>query len=201
MLGSWDAVMLTGLRGTARKDWDGRRVGELATSLGRPPIDLVVDLLVEVEGSAGMLGFGMSEENLAMAIAHPRVAVASDGSSLAADGPLSQRKTHPRSYGTFPRVLARLVRDQHLLGLPEAVRKMTSFSAGILGLAERGKLAPGAVADLVVFDPATVEDRATFEDAHRYPVGISHVMVNGQLVIDSGRHTGARPGRVLRRLA
>jgi N-acyl-D-amino-acid deacylase len=200
MLGSWNAVMLTGLRSTARKDWDGRRVGELAESLGRAPIDLVVDLLVEVEGSAGMLGFGMSEENLAMAIAHPRVAVASDGSSLAANGPLSQRKTHPRSYGTFPRVLARMVREKPLLGLPEAVRKMTSFPAGILGIGDRGRLEPGAAADLVVFDPATVEDRATFEDAHRYPAGISHVMVNGQLVIDAGRHTGARAGRVLRKI-
>lgn len=199
MLGSWDAVMLTGLRGTARKDWDGRRVGELAASLKRPPIDIVVDLLVEVEGGAGMLGFGMSEDNLAKAIAHDKVAVASDGTALASEGPLSQRKTHPRSYGTFPRVLGRLVREKSILGLPRAVRKMTSFPAQILGLGDRGRLVEGAAADLVVFDARTVEDRATFEDAHRYPTGISHVLVNGQLTIDDGRHTGARGGRVLRR--
>jgi N-acyl-D-amino-acid deacylase len=199
MLGSWDSVMLTGLRNTARKDWDGRRVGELATSLHRAPTDVVVDLLIEVEGNAGMLGFGMSEENVAKGLAHDRVAVASDGSSLATLGPLSQRKTHPRSYGTFPRVLARFVRERPVLALPQAIRKMTSFPASILGLRDRGRIEPGAAADLVVFDPATVEDRATFEDAHRYPAGITQVLVNGQLVIDRDRHTGARAGRVLKR--
>jgi N-acyl-D-amino-acid deacylase len=201
MLGSWDAVMLTGLRGTPRQTWDGRRVGELATSLARPPIDVVVDLLVERDGSVGMLGFGMSEENVARTLAHDLVAVASDGTALATTGPLSERKTHPRTYGTFPRVLARLVRERAALSLPQAIRKMTSMSAQILGLRDRGSIAVGAAADLVVFDPASVEDRSTFDDVHQYPVGIAKVMVNGELVIDDGRHTGARKGLALRRPA
>jgi N-acyl-D-amino-acid deacylase len=199
MLGSWDAVMLTELRNTPRRAWDGRRVGELAASLHEAPIDLVVTLLSELEGRVGMLGFGMSEDNLARTLASELVAVASDGGALAVQGPLSQRKTHPRAYGTFPRVLARFVRERHTLGLPEAVRKMTSMPARILGLRDRGSVEEGAAADLVVFDPATVEDRATYDDPHQYPLGISHVMVNGELVIDDGRHTGRRKGRALRR--
>jgi N-acyl-D-amino-acid deacylase len=201
MLGSWDAVMLTELQNTSKKAWDGRRVGELASSLHRAPMDVVVDLLTDLDGRVGMLGFGMSEDNLALTLAHAEVTVASDGGALAETGPLSQRKTHPRAYGTFPRVLASFVRERRALGLPDAIRKMTSLPARILGLRDRGSTEVGAAADLVVFDPATVQDRATYDKPHAYPVGISHVIVNGVSVIDDGRHTGQHPGHVVRRPA
>jgi N-acyl-D-aspartate/D-glutamate deacylase len=191
--------VLTELQGTSKKEWDGRRVGKLAASLHRPPMDVVVDLLTDLDGRVGMLGFGMSENNLALTLANAGVTVASDGGALAETGPLSQRKAHPRAYGTFPRVLASFVRERRALTLPDAIRKMTALPAQILGLRDRGTTEVGAAADLVVFDPATVQDRATYDKPHAYPVGISHVIVNGVLVIDDGRHTGHHPGLVLRR--
>jgi N-acyl-D-amino-acid deacylase len=201
MLGSWDAVMLTDLRGTAHRAWDGRRVGEVAASLSpaKAPIDLVIELLLELEGRVGMFGFGMSEDEVARALASDLVCVASDGSALAAEGPLSQRKAHPRAYGTFPRVLRRFVRERSVLAWPQAIRKMTSLPARILGLPDRGTLEVGQAADLVVLDPKVVADRATYDDPHQYPVGIPYVIVNGEPVVDAGKRVNSLPGRVLRR--
>jgi N-acyl-D-amino-acid deacylase len=124
--------------------------------------------------------------------------VGSDGSSLAAEGPLAVGKPHPRSYGTFPRVLGRYSRDERVLSLETAVWKMTGLPAKRLGVTDRGVLSVGAKADLVVFDPATVADRATYEDPHQYAAGIGDVVVNGRVVIAGGQHTGTLPGRVLR---
>ena len=129
----------------------------------------------------------------------PWVAVGSDGSSLATEGPLRAGVPHPRNFGTFPRVLGRYVREMKVIPLEEAVRKMTSLPASILNLPDRGTIADGKWADLVIFDPATVADKATFEDPFQYPVGIDTVLVNGQVVLDEGKHTGARPGKVLKR--
>jgi N-acyl-D-amino-acid deacylase len=125
--------------------------------------------------------------------------VGSDGSALAATGPLAEGKPHPRSYGTFPRVLARYVREQGLLTLEAAVHKMTGLPARRLGLADRGVLRPGARADVVVLDPARVADLATYAEPHRYAAGVPWVLVNGRVVVDRGEHTGALPGRVLPR--
>ena len=129
----------------------------------------------------------------------PWVAVGSDGSSLAIEGPLRAGVPHPRNFGTFPRVLGRYVRELKVIPLEEAIRKMTSLPASILGLTDRGTIKDGQWADLVIFDPATVADKATFEDPFQYPVGIDTVLVNGKVVLDEGKHTNARPGKVLKR--
>lgn len=141
----------------------------------------------------------MSEENVALGLRHPQVMLGSDGEGRAAEGPYAVGKPHPRNYGSCPRFLGRYVRERRILPLEEAVRKMTSLPAAKLGLRDRGLLRPGAFADVVVFDPETVADTATFADPHRYPSGIPWVLVNGQPVIAEGRHTGARPGRVVTR--
>ena len=133
-----------------------------------------------------------------MILAHPLGMICSDGSARATYGPLSQGSPHPRSYGTFPRVLGHYCRDQQLMPLEVGIHKMTGMPARRLRLDHRGRVAVGAFADLVVFDPATVADRATFTDPHQYPVGIEVVLVNGEVVIREGEHTGALPGRTLR---
>ena len=208
LLGEWNAVQITSSGATP---WArGRRLGDLAEERGVDPLALTVDLLRENGGSVGMVGFGMSEENTARFLAHARGMVASDGGAFAPYGPLSGSSPHPRGYGTFPRVLGRYVRERGDLGLAEAVAKMTLVPARRLGIARdmsgappedvqpRGRVAPGYMADLVAFDPTTVADSATFDDPHRYPTGIPHVVVNGVLTLRDGEHTGELGGRAVR---
>lgn len=195
-LGSWDAVQVTSTADDGLEWARGRRLGELAGERGVDPYHLLVRILVS--GGGGMVGFGMSEENVALFLAHPLSAVVSDGSALAVEGPLSEGTPHPRNYGTFPRVLGRYVREQKVLPMEEAIRKMTSVPADRIGMRQRGRIAPGAFADLVAFDPDRVADRATFEQPHQYPVGIPHVIVNGRIALRDGQTTGARSGRALR---
>jgi N-acyl-D-amino-acid deacylase len=145
-----------------------------------------------------MVGFGMSEDNTARFLAHPLGMICSDGSALATEGPLARGAPHPRNFGTFPRVLGHYVRELGAMPLETAVHKMTSMAADRLKLNGRGRIAEGAFADVVVFDPDTVADRATFESPLQYAVGIDSVLVNGAVVIREGEHTGAKPGRVLR---
>jgi N-acyl-D-amino-acid deacylase len=141
----------------------------------------------------------MSPENVERVLRHPLVMIGSDGSSMAPVGRAAEGRPHPRSYGTFARVLGLYARERGIFDLPTAVRKMTSLPADQIGLADRGRVARGKKADLVVFDAARVRDTATFDDPHRYPEGIVHVLVNGVAVVERGAHKGARPGRVLRR--
>lgn len=195
-LGSWDSVQVTSTGSDAFAWARGRRVGELAAERGEDPYELVVRILTH--GGGGMVGFGMSEENVARFLAHPLSMVCSDGSALAVDGPLSEGVPHPRSYGTFPRVLGHYVRERGTLPLELAIRKMTADPAARVGLRDRGRLATGMAADVVVFDPDTVTDRATFEAPHQYPVGIPHVLVNGRFVLRDGESTGELPGRALK---
>jgi N-acyl-D-amino-acid deacylase len=143
-----------------------------------------------------MILFMMSEDNVALGLRQPWVMIGSDGEGRAAEGPYATGKPHPRNYGTCPRLLGHYVRERTVVPLAEAVRKMTSLPAAKLRLRDRGELRPGAFADVVVFDPATVADAATFTDPHRYPRGMPWVLVNGRPVVAGGRHTGARPGRV-----
>jgi N-acyl-D-amino-acid deacylase len=157
-----------------------------------------VELLVADRGSVGMIGFGMSEENTARILAHPLGMLCSDGGAFAPYGPLSESAPHPRSYGSFPRLLGRYVRETGTLPLASAIHKMTGMPAEKLRLRDRGAIRPGACADLVAFDPDTVSDGATFDDPHRYPTGIPHVVVNGRVTIRDGEQTGARAGRPLR---
>jgi N-acyl-D-amino-acid deacylase len=182
----------------SRPDAQGRRIAEIAAAQQADPLDAAIELIVAEHGKGYMILFQLDEADLRRALTHPHIMVGSDGSALAAEGPLASGKPHPRSYGTFPRVLGRYARDERVLPLETAVWKMTGLPARRLGLPDRGRLAEGAKADVVVFDPATVADRATYEDPHRYAAGVGDVVVNGRVVIAGGEHTGARPGRVLR---
>ncbi|MXX56970.1 MAG: D-aminoacylase [Gemmatimonadetes bacterium] len=197
LLGSWDAVQITRIGGpnaAAR----GRRLGELAAELGEDPYDLTVRLLRDAGGSVGMIGFGMSEDNTERMLAHPLGMVCSDGGAYAPYGPLSRSSPHPRGYGSFPRVLGHYVRERGAMSLESAVHKMSGLPARKLGLRNRGVLRVGAVADIVVLDPDTVRDRATFDDPHQYPEGIGHVVVSGVHTIRDGEQTGQLGGRAVR---
>jgi N-acyl-D-amino-acid deacylase len=206
--GTWQNVQLASIgrtRGAVEagaspnRKYEGMRVLEAAKQAGKDPFDFVFDLLIAERGSIGCVYFIIDEGDLALAMKQPWVAVGSDGSSLATEGPLHVGVPHPRNFGTFPRVLGRYVRELKVISLEEAVRKMTSLPASILGIADRGAIKQGMWADLVIFDPATVADKATFEDPFQYPVGIDTVLVNGTVVLDEGTHTNARPGKVLQR--
>jgi N-acyl-D-amino-acid deacylase len=197
-LGSWDAVQVTSTYSDALQWARGRRLGQLAAERSEDPYSLLVRLITEDENRVGMVGFGMSEENVVRMLAHPLAVICSDGGARAPYGPLSEETPHPRTYGTFPRVLGHYVREKQVMPLETAIHKMTAMPAARLRLKDRGRIAPGAFADLVAFDPATVRDQATFEAPHQYPIGIPHVLVNGAFVIRDGEHTGALPGRVAR---
>ena len=197
LLGSWDAVQISRIGGpnaAAR----GRRLGELAAELGEDPYALTVRLLREANGSVGMIGFGMSEENTERMLSHPLGMVCSDGGAYAPYGPLFRSSPHPRGYGSFPRVLGHYVRERRAMPLETAVSKMSGLPAHKLGLADRGLLREGAVADVVVFDPDRVGDRATFDDPHQYPEGIAHVVVGGVHTIRDEEQTGGMGGRGVR---
>jgi N-acyl-D-amino-acid deacylase len=191
----WEDVMIA--NAPARPDAQGRRVSEIAAARGQDPLDAAFDLLADEAGRGSVILFQLDEADFRRALAHPQVMIGSDGSSLAVEGVMGAGKPHPRNYGTFPRVLGHYARDEKLISLPEAVRKMTGLPADRLGLADRGVLRAGARADVVAFDAARIIDRATYEEPHRYAAGVSHVLVNGRVVVEGGEHTGALPGRVL----
>lgn len=197
LLGSWDAVQVTRTGGADARA-KGRRLGELAQQLGEEPYALAVRLLREAGGSVGMIGFGMSEENTERILSHPLGMLCSDGGAYAPYGPLSGSTPHPRGYGSFPRLLGHYVRERRAMPLETAVHKATGLPAAKLGLADRGVLAVGAVADLVVFDPDQVADQATFEAPHQYPTGMLHVVARGVHTIRDGEQTGERGGRAVR---
>ena len=176
----------------------GRTLTEVAEARGQHPVDTALDLLAEAGGEILTIVHGQSEDNLRRIMTHPLTAIASDGWTLSPD---AGGRPHPRSYGTYARVLGRYVREEQVLGLAEAVRKMTSLPAKRLGLTDRGVITPGAVADLVLFDPNSITDNATFEHPHRFCAGVRMVVVNGVVVVEGGRDTGAVAGRVLRRPA
>jgi N-acyl-D-aspartate/D-glutamate deacylase len=163
------------------------------------PLDVLFDLLIEQGGSIGTVYAHHQESDMNLALAQPWCSVGSDGSALAIDGPLARGNPHPRNFGTFPRVLGVYARERGLLELEDAVRKMTSLNAAKIGITDRGLLRPGFYADVTVFDPERVIDRATYTDPFHYNEGIGYVIVNGRIVLDGDEHTGARPGRVLRK--
>ena len=195
--GGWHGVLVAALQKPENKKYEGKRMDEIARIMGEDPLDALCDLLISEGGSADAIYFSMSEADVEFAMKQPWVGVGSDG--IAASPEMTfLGKPHPRFYGTFPRVLGVYVRERHVLTLPDAVRKMTSLAAQITGITDRGLLRPGLAADITIFDPNTVSDKATFEDPSQYPAGIPYVIVNGVVVIDNGPHTGAKPGRVLR---
>ncbi|MGH7663587.1 MAG: N-acyl-D-amino-acid deacylase family protein [Gemmatimonadaceae bacterium] len=197
-IGGWDNAMITSVSDGRDRGAEGQRLGSYAAGMGADPYDTTVGLLTRSGGSVGMVGFAMTEENTARFLAHPLGMVCSDGGAYALDGPARSGHPHPRGLGAFPRVLGHYVRELGALGLPEAIHKMSGFPAARAGLTGRGLLAPGYAADVVVFDPATVSDRATFADPFQYPVGIRHVLVNGVPAMRDGERLTQRAGHVLR---
>jgi N-acyl-D-amino-acid deacylase len=198
LAGSPERIRLVAFRNEALKPLTGKTLGEVAASRGRTPEDTVLDLVVEDGSRVGVVFFLMSEENVRRQVRLPWVAFGSDAGSMAPEGVFLKSSTHPRAYGNFARLLGRYVREEGLLTLEEAVRRLSSMPAESLGLDRRGRLVPGHFADVVVFDPATVADRATWENPHQYAVGVRHVLVNGVVALRDGEHTGAFPGRALR---
>jgi N-acyl-D-amino-acid deacylase len=197
LAGSPERIRLVAFRNPALKPLTGKTLAEVAAARGRSPEDTILDLVVEDESRIGVVFFLMSEDNVRREVRLPWVSFGSDAGSMAPKGVFLKSSTHPRAYGNFARLLGRYVREEGLLPLEEAVRRLTSFPAENLGLDRRGRLVPGYFADVVVFDPATVADRATFESPHQYAVGVRHVLVNGVVVLRDGEPTGALPGRAL----
>jgi N-acyl-D-aspartate/D-glutamate deacylase len=157
-----------------------------------------MDVLIEENGTVPTVFFHHSEDDMQLVMKQPWTSIGSDGAALSVNGPTGQSHPHPRYYGTFPRVLGRYVRELKVLTLPEAVRKMTSMNADKIGIKDRGRLEQGMWADITVFDPDAVIDRATFENPRQYPVGIEYVIVNGAVTLERDAHTGAMAGRVIR---
>jgi N-acyl-D-amino-acid deacylase len=195
--GGWEGMLLVTLRNPKHKQFEGKRLSEAIKAVGKPPLDVLFELLTENDGSVPTVYFHHSEEDMRYALKQPFVSVGSDGGALKTEGPLSAGHPHPRYYGTFPRVLGRYVREEKLLSLEEAVRKMTSANAAKVRVYDRGLLRPGQWADVTIFNPETIIDNATFEKPHQYASGVEYVIVNGQTVLEKGKHTGARPGVIL----
>jgi N-acyl-D-amino-acid deacylase len=196
--GSPDRVLLVEFRNDALKPLTGKTLAEVARMRGKPPEEVIMDLVVEDRSRVGTVYFMMSEDNIRKQIALPWVSFGSDAASMAPEPPFTLSSTHPRAYGNFARLLGQYVREEHVVPLEEAIRKLSGLPATNLELDRRGLLAPGMFADVVVFDPATIADTATFEKPHQYAVGMRHVFVNGVQVLKDGEHTGAKPGRALR---
>lgn len=195
--GGPENILLVSFKTEALKPLAGRSVAEVARARGRSPEETIIDLVVEDQSNVGAAFFSMSEDNVRKAVRVPWISFCSDAQSIATEGLFLKRSPHPRTYGSFARVLGKYVRDDPAVTLPEAIRRMTSLPAANLRLDRRGRLAQGFFADVVVFDPATIADRATFKRPHQYAVGVHHVLVNGVPVIRAGDHTGALPGRSL----
>jgi N-acyl-D-amino-acid deacylase len=195
--GSWDGMMLVQLQNPDYKRFEGKRMNEVIAALGGNAFGAFFQLLIDNGGTVPTIFFHHSEADMRTALVQPFVSIGSDGGSLRAEGPSPLAHPHPRFFGTFPRVLGRYVRDEKVLPLEEAVRKMTSANSSKVGINDRGTLGPGQRADITVFDPALIIDTATFEKPRQYAVGVVHVIVGGQMVLEAGKPTGRRPGRIL----
>jgi N-acyl-D-amino-acid deacylase len=195
--GSPDRILVVGFKNDALKPLTGKSLATVAKERGKDPIETAMDLILEDRSRVGTIYFLMSEENLRKQVKKPWVSFGSDEASQAPEGVFLKSNPHPRAYGNFARLLGQYVREEKLLSLEEAVRRLTSLPARNLGLDNRGELRPDMFADIVVFDPKTIADRATFEQPHQYAVGMRHVLVNGVPVLRDGEHTGATPGRAV----
>jgi N-acyl-D-amino-acid deacylase len=195
--GSPDKILLVGFKSEKLKPLTGKSLAEVANMRGKDPIETLMDLIAEDESRVGTIYFLMSEENVKKELAKPWISFGSDEASQAPEGVFLKSNPHPRAYGNFARVLGKYVRDEKVIPLAEAIRRLSALPATNLGLDHRGFIKEGMFADVVVFDPTTIADRATFEKPHQYAVGVKHVFVNGAQVIKDGEHTGAKPGRAL----
>ena len=195
--GSPERILLVGFKSEKLKPLTGKSLGEVAKLRGKEPIETMMDLIAEDESRIDAIYFLMSEENVKKELAKPWISFGSDEASQAPQGVFLKSNPHPRAYGNFARVLGKYSRDEKVIALAEAVRRLSALPATNLGLDHRGFLKEGMFADVVVFDPATIADRATFERPHQYAIGMKHVFVNGVQVLKEGEHTGAKPGRAL----
>lgn len=193
-----EGILLVGFRNEELRPLIGKYLSEIVAERNEPPAKVLCDLIVEDGSRIQVVYFSMSEENLRKKMALPYMSFCSDAGSMAPEGIFLNQSTHPRAYGSFARLLSKYVREEQVITLQEAIRKLTSLPASNLSLNKRGVLAPGYFADIVVFDPETIEDKATFEKPHQLAVGVEHVWVNGQQVIEKGQHTGAFPGKAIR---
>ena len=196
--GSPEKVILVGFKNDSLKKLTGKTLGEVARMRGKSPEETAMDLVIEDGSRVSTVYFLMSEDNVRKQMTVPWVSFASDAESLAPEGPFLKSNPHPRAYGTFARALGRYARDEKVAPLEDIVRRLTSLPATNMQLKRRGSLTPGNFADLAIFDPAKVQDHATFEKPHQYSTGVVHVFVNGVQVLKDGEHTGAKPGRVVR---
>ena len=179
-------------------NWQGKRLSEIATAHNKDPLDALFDFIIADHGQTGAIFFMMQESDMNAALKSPFVSICTDSGARATDGPLAGSKSHPRGWGTYPRILGHYVRDEKLMPLELAIHKMKGLPASNVGLKQRGLLREGYFADIAIFDPKTVIDRATFEEPNQYPVGINYVIVNGQIEVDNGQRTQTNSGRVLR---
>lgn len=193
----WDWLLIASCHKTENKRYEGKTAQEIGEMMGMTPLEASLSLLLDEDFNVGMVRFAMCEEDVELVLSHPAVMIGSDAGARATYGVLSEGKPHPRSYGTFPRVLEKYVKERQVLSLEQAVYKMTGLPAARWGLWNRGLIRPGFKADLVLFDPDTVHETSTFAEPHAYPQGIPYVVVNGQLVVDGGEHTGKLPGELL----
>ena len=196
--GGAEGVMVASVLSDELKRYQGRTIAQIAREEKKDPRDALIDLVLADRANASCIISIMDEKDVRAALAHPLVAFCTDSPAKGTDGPFSGEYSHPRGWGSAARILGHYVRDEKVLSLEEAIRKMTSFPAASAGLSDRGVLRPGFAADLAVFDPKTVRDVATFEDPNRYSEGFRYVVVNGVLVVDEGKLTGKKPGRALR---
>jgi N-acyl-D-amino-acid deacylase len=198
LAGGSDQVLLVGFANDSLKKYTGKTLTEMSKIYGKSPEETAMDLVIRDGSRVGTVYFMMSEDNVKREIQLPYMSFGSDAGSMATEGNFLKSNTHPRAYGNFARLIGKYVRDEKVITLEEAIRKLTSLPAGNLKIKDRGLLQPGFFADLVVFDAAIIQDHATFEKPHQYSTGMVHVFVNGQQVLKDGEHTGAKPGRVVR---
>ena len=197
----WENILISRVFTEANRSCEGFTLARLGETRGMAPVDAMLDLLIEERMNVEILIFMMSAENMRRILGKPYVMVGSDAGALTHEPPLGVGRPHPRNFGTFPFVLGALARDEGLFPIAEAIRKMTSAPCERLGIADRGRLSVGMKADLVLFDPDEIRDECTYERPIAYPSGIEMVLVNGEIVVESGSHTGMRPGRALRKLS
>jgi len=196
--GGPSGILIASVVNRELENWQGKRLSEVASAQNKEPLEALLDFIIADHGQTGAIFFMMQESDMQAALKSPFVSICTDNGARATDGPLAGSKSHPRGWGTYPRILGRYVRDQHLMPLEFAIHKMTGLPASNVGLKNRGLLREGYFADITIFDPKTVIDRATFEEPNQYPVGINFVIVNGQIEVDKGRRTSALAGQVLR---
>lgn len=196
--GGGDGVMVSSVLNSELRKWEGMTLTAIGQAMDKDPRDALMDLVLADRGQTSCIIAIMTEEDVRTALRHPLMSIDTDSGAKAEDGPLAESKSHPRAWGTFARILGRYVREEKLLTLEEAIRKMTSQAAARVGLLDRGILRPGMAADVTVFDPATIRDVSTFEDPTHYSVGVRWVFVNGRAVVADGGITTERPGRPLR---